>query len=117
LKIKLLWSFKNTPDLKGLEMWLSKYLRDEILEYVGKWFRELKELLEFVFKTDFSNWSMLLGEENRRKKELEIITQALGEEIEELRNKANILIEKNARRIDFETINSNLEGSLARVTE
>jgi hypothetical protein len=49
-------------------------------------------------------------EETNRKQELEIITSALGDEIEELRKKSNKLIEKNARRIDYETINSNLDA-------
>jgi hypothetical protein len=110
LKIKLLCNFKNMDELSGLEMWLSKYLREEILGYIGIWFKELKELLEFVFKTDFTNWSTLLNRENSKRQELEIITQALGEENKKVREKSDKLMEKNSVRINYETMNQNLDN-------
>lgn len=75
------------------------------MEYIGVWFRELQDLIKFIFKTDFNNWNRLLNEQTKRNSEFEIITQALGEEIKQLKRKSNKLIEKNAQRIDYETIN------------
>lgn len=115
LRIKLLCDFKNLSELKGLEVFLSKFFREEILLFVGTQFRELKEILDFVFSTDFGYWNKIVNEQIKKKEELELITQALGDEAEVLRKKIRVLNEKNTEFIDQNALNKSLEAEVERL--
>lgn len=84
LKIRLLQEFKNLPELKGLELWLSKFLRGEVLKYLGATFVELQDLLQFIFSTDFKNWDELMTAELEKNYEQELLIGILGQEKDEL---------------------------------
>jgi hypothetical protein len=88
--------------MEGLELWMSQFLREEVIQYLDYSFKELKCIIEYIFETDFSNWDKLMQTETKKKNELENITCNLGEEIKRLNEKLNKLVLKNEGRLKME---------------